>query len=89
MNSLFLSTKYGDDLVYNERFIQTMLMVNMEYLNLSENDTQIINHENIIVSKTIQYITNNISSKIFKISSSLSKVTKALLYFEAFLVEAI
>lgn len=64
MNSLFLSTKYGDDLVYNERFIQTMLMVNMEYLNLSENDTQIINHENIIVSKTIQYITNNISSKI-------------------------
>ena len=64
MNSLFLSRNYGDDLVYNERFIQTMLIFNKEYLNLREEDSQIQNHENKIITKTIQYISNNIDKKI-------------------------
>lgn len=73
MNNMFLSTNYGEDLIYNEKFLQTMLLVNIEYLNLIEDNSQITNYENTIVSNTINYISNNISKKI-----SISDISKKL-----------
>lgn len=55
---------YGDDLTFNLRFCQIMLMINKEIMNINEENTN-NNHSNKIINETIEYINENLSKKLY------------------------
>ena len=62
MLELNFSKEYGDDLFFNNRFVQVMLIINVAYLHSQENEE--INQSHHLISKISDYIKNNIENKI-------------------------
>lgn len=63
MLELQFSKEYGDDLAFNLRFCQAMLMINKEVLN-SRDENENVFTTNKVVSETIEYINENYSKPI-------------------------
>jgi AraC-like DNA-binding protein/mannose-6-phosphate isomerase-like protein (cupin superfamily) len=63
MNELQFSKQYGDDLTFNVRFCQTMLIINKALMNIHD-DTSIVTHSNKIVGERISFINENLNKKI-------------------------
>ena len=69
---LFISEEYGDDLIYNLTFANTMLLINKQFEKIEED--YIPNTDDVLISKIIKYIEENYSRKILleDIASHLS-----------------
>lgn len=62
MLDLQFSKEYGDDLIYKLRFLQLMIIINKEYLQLT--DEKAMFSSNHPLSDTIDYIDKNLDKKI-------------------------
>ena len=80
MDELQFSKQYGDDLAYNVKFCQSMLIINKALMNIHD-DTSIVTHSNKIVGEIIAFINDNLNKKIHiediakKLSLSESRVS--------------
>ena len=63
MLELQFSKEFGDDLAFNLRFAQAMLMINKEVLN-SRDENDLVVSTNKVVSDIIEYINENYDSNI-------------------------
>ena len=84
MVELQFSKEYGDDLAFNLRFCQAMLMINKEVLNSTDEDNLVFT-TNKVVSEIVEYINenyhkpillNDISNKFSLSESRLSHLFK-------------
>lgn len=62
MLDLQFSKEYGDDLIYNLRFLQLMIIINKEYFSLT--DGKSIVPSNHPLADTIEFIDKNLNQKI-------------------------
>lgn len=63
MIELQFSKQYGDDLAFNLRFCQAMLMINKEVLN-SRDESNLVVTTNKVVSDVVEYINENFDKNI-------------------------
>ena len=63
MVELQFSKEYGDDLAFNLRFCQAMLMINKEVLN-SRDENNLVFTTNKVVSDVVEYINENYNKPI-------------------------
>ena len=63
MVELQFSREYGDDLAFNLRFCQAMLMINKEILN-SRDENNLVTSTNKVVSEIVEYINENYNKQI-------------------------
>lgn len=63
MIELQFSKQYGDDLAFNLRFCQAMLMINKEVLN-SRDESNLVVTTNKVVSDVVEYINENFDKSI-------------------------
>lgn len=72
MIELQFSKQYGDDLAFNLRFCQAMLMINKEVLN-SRDESNLVVTTNKVVSEVVEFINENFDKNIH-----LSDIAKRL-----------